>query len=34
MCECGERLSTELKCTVCEKKYQKTPEGIQLSNNN
>jgi len=30
MCECGERLSADLHCTECEKKYQKKNEGLAI----
>ena len=28
VCECGERLSDDLECFTCEKKYEKTSEGL------
>jgi UDP-2-acetamido-3-amino-2,3-dideoxy-glucuronate N-acetyltransferase len=27
-CECGERLSDDLECLACEKKYEKVPDGL------
>ena len=27
-CECGERLSDDLECLACEKKYEKGPDGL------
>ena len=30
MCECGERLADDLECMVCNKSYQKTPEGLEI----
>ena len=27
-CECGERLSDDLECLSCEKKYEKGPDGL------
>ena len=29
MCECGERLADDLECTICNKTYKKTPEGLE-----
>jgi UDP-2-acetamido-3-amino-2,3-dideoxy-glucuronate N-acetyltransferase len=29
MCECGERLADDLECMVCNKRYRKTPEGLE-----
>jgi UDP-2-acetamido-3-amino-2,3-dideoxy-glucuronate N-acetyltransferase len=31
MCECGERLADDLECTVCNKIYKKTTEGIEAN---
>jgi UDP-2-acetamido-3-amino-2,3-dideoxy-glucuronate N-acetyltransferase len=30
MCECGERLSDDLECMICERAYVKTPDGLAL----
>jgi UDP-2-acetamido-3-amino-2,3-dideoxy-glucuronate N-acetyltransferase len=30
MCECGERLSDDLTCIVCDKRYEKAQTGLQL----
>jgi UDP-2-acetamido-3-amino-2,3-dideoxy-glucuronate N-acetyltransferase len=32
-CECGERLSDDLECLACEKKYEKGPGGLLLVHN-
>jgi len=29
MCECGERLTDDLDCLTCGKKYQKTDSGLE-----
>jgi UDP-2-acetamido-3-amino-2,3-dideoxy-glucuronate N-acetyltransferase len=29
-CECGERLSDDLECLACEKKYEKVPDGLAV----
>lgn len=31
MCECGERLTDDIACTVCNKIYKKTTEGIEAN---
>jgi len=31
MCECGERLTGELVCSVCRKKYQKEGKGLKIN---
>jgi UDP-2-acetamido-3-amino-2,3-dideoxy-glucuronate N-acetyltransferase len=31
VCECGEKLDEKLKCTVCEKVYQKDEKGLKRS---
>ena len=28
MCECGEKLGTDLHCKKCGRKYKETPEGL------
>ena len=30
VCECGERISDDLECNSCEKKYHKTVDGLSL----
>jgi UDP-2-acetamido-3-amino-2,3-dideoxy-glucuronate N-acetyltransferase len=32
MCECGERLSDDLECLSCAKKYMKTAAGLEIKN--
>ena len=27
-CQCGERLTEDLECLACEKKYEKSPKGL------
>ena len=34
MCECGERLTEDLECTVCDKRYEKTQQGLRLHSSN
>ncbi|MBP1739807.1 MAG: oxidoreductase [Deltaproteobacteria bacterium] len=29
MCECGERLTEDLECLTCSKKYRKTDSGLE-----
>lgn len=29
VCQCGESLTDDLKCMVCDKSYQKTDEGLK-----
>lgn len=33
VCECGQKLNTQLECTECERKYQHTKNGLVLSPN-